>query len=74
MIKADPSFHIKFGLKFKDLRVSEKTSFNFETWETFGQGQNITLTFDTYLASYTHLVDCFNHLWGLRAAIVSNRI
>ena len=29
----------------------EKTSFNFEIWETFDQGQRITLTFDTHSTS-----------------------
>ena len=34
-----------------------KTSFNFETWVTFDQGQRMALTFDIHSTSLTHLVE-----------------
>ena len=37
-----------------------KTSFNFEIWVTFDQGQRMALTFDIHLTSLTHLVET----WG----------
>ena len=43
-----------------------KTSFNFEIWVTFDQGQRMTLTFDTHSTSLTHLAKCFKQLWDLR--------
>ena len=51
-----------------------KTSFNFEIWMTFDQGQRMTLTFDTHSTSLTHLAECFN-MASLRpkAAIVSKK-
>ena len=33
-----------------------KTSFNFETWLTFDQGQRMALTVDIHSTSLTHLV------------------
>ena len=43
-----------------------KTSFNFEIWMTFDQGQKMTLTFDTYPTSKTHLAESFKQLWDFR--------
>ena len=34
-----------------------KTSFNFEIWVTFDQGQRMALTFDIQSTSLTHLVE-----------------
>ena len=42
-----------------------KTSFNFEIWVAFCQGQRMTLTFDTHSTSLSHLVEWFKHLWDL---------
>ena len=54
------SFHMKFGSK--DSIVLRKTRFHFEIWLTFGQGQRLTLTFDTHEASFTHseFIGCKN--------------
>ena len=40
-----------------------KTSFNFEIWGTFDQGQRMTLTFDSHSTSLTHFAKCFKQLW-----------
>ena len=37
-------------------KVLEKTRFKFEYHVTFGQGQRMTLTFDTHVASKNRLV------------------
>ena len=34
-----------------------KTSFNFEIWVTFDQGQRMALTFDIHSTSLTHFVE-----------------
>ena len=39
-----------------------KTSFNFEIWVTFDQGQRMALTFDTHSTSLTYLAECFQQL------------
>ena len=39
-----------------------KTSFNFEIWVTFDQGQRMALTFDTHSTSLTNLAECFKQL------------
>ena len=39
-----------------------KTSFKFEIWVTFDQGQRMALTFDTHSTSLTHLVEFFKQL------------
>ena len=39
-----------------------KTSFNFEIWVTFDQGQRMNLTFDTHSTSLIHLAECFKQL------------
>ena len=36
-----------------------KTSFNFEIWVTFDQGQIMALTFDTHSISLINLAECF---------------
>ena len=43
-----------------------KTSFDFEIWVTFDQGQRTTLTFDTHSTSLALLAKCFKQLWDLR--------
>ena len=37
-----------------------ETSLNFEIRVTYGHGQRMTLTFDTYLTSLTHLLEYLN--------------
>ena len=54
------SYEISFQMIQKFLRKS--SSQNFEIWVTFGRGQRMTLTFDTRLALFTHLVECINQL------------
>ena len=44
------SFHMNFGSKWPNCFL-RKTSFNFEIWVTFDQGQRMTLTFDTHSTS-----------------------
>ena len=39
-----------------------KTSFNFEIWVAFDQGQRIALTFDTQSTSLINLAECFKQL------------
>ena len=46
--------------------TGQSQTFNFEIWETFDQGQRMTLTFDTYSTSSTHLAECFKQLWDTR--------
>ena len=50
----------------------QKTSFNFEIWVTFDQGQRMALTFDTDSTSLTHLVEFFKQL-ETKAATVSKK-
>ena len=50
----------------------QKTSFNFEIWVTFDQGQRMVLTFDTHSTSLTHLVEFFKQL-ETKAATVSKK-
>ena len=50
------SYEPRFQIALLFLR---KTSFNFEIWVTFDQGQRKTLTFDTHLTWLTHLAKCF---------------
>ena len=69
----DPTHLYKFSFLFS-LKLSyeiwfqiaqlfmRKTSFNFEIWMTFDQGQRMTLTFDTHSRSLTHLAKCFKQL------------
>ena len=57
-------FHIVFG--FNNSTASEKKWFNFENRVTFREGQRITLTFDTYVGSTDHLVQCIYQLWDHR--------
>ena len=38
--------------------VSEKTGFHFCMYKTLGQGQEMTLTFNTHISSYIPLDDC----------------
>ena len=45
-----------------------KTSFNFEIWVTFDQGQRMALTFDIHLTSLTHLVKT----WGCNSFKTNN--
>ena len=45
------SYDIWFQIALLFMR---KTSFNFEIWMTFDQGQRMTLTFDTHSRSLTH--------------------
>ena len=67
-------FSFLFPLKFSYelwfqialLFLGKKTSFNFEIWVTFDQGQRMTLTFDTHSTSLTHLAKCFKQLWDPR--------
>ena len=40
--------------------------FNFEIWMIFGQGQRMTLTFDTHSTSLSHLAEWSKWLWDLR--------
>ena len=40
----------------------QRTSFNFEIWVTFDQGQRMALTFDTHSTSLTNLAET----WDLR--------
>ena len=73
----DPTHLYKFSFLFS-LKLSyeiwfqiaqlfmRKTSFNFEIWMTFDQGQRMTLTFDTHSRSLTHLAKCFKQVWDLR--------
>ena len=42
--------------------VSQKKRFNFENRVTFGEGQRMTLTFDTQVGSVDHLVQCMYQL------------
>ena len=53
------SYELWFQIALMFLR---KTSFNFEIWMTFDQGQRMTLTFDTHSTSLTHLAKCFKQL------------
>ena len=39
-----------------------KTSFNFEIWVIFDQGQRMALIFDTHSTSLTNLAECFKQL------------
>ena len=50
-------FHIYY-LVSNNSTVSEKKEFNFENRVTFGEGQRMTLTFDTHVGSTDHLVQC----------------
>ena len=73
----DPTHLHKFSFPFS-LKLSyelwfqiaqlflRKTSFYFEIWVTFDQGQRMTLTFDTHSTSLTHLVECFKQLWDVK--------
>ena len=56
---------LKWNLVTHDSIVPEKTSFNFEIWVTFGQGQILTLTYDTHLTSLSYLFEYLNQLLGL---------
>ena len=38
--------------------TGQSQTFNFEIWMTFGQGQRMTLTFDTHSTSLNHLGEC----------------
>ena len=38
--------------------VSEKSGLNFYMYTTLGQGQEMTLTFNTHIPSYIQLDDC----------------
>ena len=46
--------------------TGQSQTFNFEIWMSFGQGQRMTMTFDTHSTSLTHLAECFKWLWDLR--------
>ena len=50
------SFHTKFG---SDLR---KSSLNFCMYTALGQGQEMTLTFNTHISSYIQLDVCSYYL------------
>ena len=39
-----------------------QTSFNFENWVTYDQGQRMALTFDTQSTWLTNLAECFKQL------------
>ena len=43
-----------------------QTSFNFEIWVTFDQGQRMAFIFDTHSTSITRLVEFFKQLGDLR--------
>ena len=46
------SFKLSYELWFQIAQLFlRKTSFNFEIWVTFDQGQKMTLTFDTHQTS-----------------------
>ena len=66
------SFHMSCGSKSLNF-FCKKTTFNFEIWVTFVQGQRMTLTFDTHSTSLTHLVEGFMQTLRLKAAIVSKK-
>ena len=46
---------MSFGFKWPDFL--RKTSFNFEIWVTFNQGQRMAVTFDIHSTSLTYLVE-----------------
>ena len=58
------SFHIKFGLDWHSQLFLRKSSLNFCMYTTFGQGQEMTLTFNTHISSYIQLDVCSNILSG----------
>ena len=49
------SHEIKFQIIPQCFR---KTGFNFKFWVTIGYSQFMTMAFDIYIASFTHLVEC----------------
>ena len=61
------SFKLSYELWFQIAQLFlRKTSFNFEIWVTFDQGQRMTLTFDTHPTSKAHLAESFKQLWDPR--------
>ena len=55
---APTTFHIVFGFEKKQNKTTttKKTRFQFGNQVTFGQGQEVTLTFDIHVAYFIHLV------------------
>ena len=61
------SFKLSYELWFQIAQLFfRKTSFNFEIWVTFDQGQRKTLAFDTHPTSLTNLAECSKQLWDPR--------
>ena len=54
---------MKFGSKWLNSFPEKQVSILKSEW-TFGQGQIMTLTFDTHLTSITHLFEYLNQLRG----------
>ena len=63
---------MNFGFQIAQ-QFLRKTSFDFEIWVTFHQGQRMALTFDTQSTSFTHLVEFFQATLIPKAAIVSKK-